>query len=69
MLAKFYSAKQEENEAVATWSCRLEDILSIVVEWNLVDSSSVNEMLRNMFWQGLKPVLKDISGYKFEKKI
>lgn len=24
-------------------------------------------MLRNMFWQGLKPVLKDISGYKFEK--
>lgn len=24
-------------------------------------------MLRNMFWQGLKPSLKDISGYKFEK--
>ena len=24
-------------------------------------------MLRNMFWQGLKPALKDISGYKFEK--
>ena len=23
-------------------------------------------MLRNMFWQGLKPVLKDISGYKFD---
>ena len=67
LLAKFYSAKQEENEDVATLSCRLEDILSTAVERKLVDSSSVNEMLRNMFWQGLKPVLKDISGYKFEK--
>ena len=67
LLAKFYSAKQEENEDVATWSCRLEDILSTAVERKLVDSSSVNEMLRNMFWQGLKPVLKDISGYKFGK--
>lgn len=67
LLAKFYSAKQEENEDVATWSCRLEDILSTAVERKLVDSNNVNEMLRNMFWQGLKPVLKDISGYKFEK--
>lgn len=67
LLAKFYSAKQEENEDVATWSCRLEDILSTAVDRRLVDSSNVNEMLRNMFWQGLKPVLKDISGYKFEK--
>lgn len=24
-------------------------------------------MLCNMFWQGLKPSLKDISGYKFEQ--
>ena len=24
-------------------------------------------MLHNMFWQGLKPSLKDISGYKFEQ--
>ena len=24
-------------------------------------------MTRNIFWQGLKPSLKDISGYKFEK--
>ena len=49
------------------WSCRLEDILASAVERQLVDSSKVNEMLYNMFYQGLKPALKDISGYKFEQ--
>ena len=67
LLSKFYSAKQGENENVTKWSCRLEDILSTAVERKLVEPDKVNEMLRNMFWQGLKPALKDISGYKFEK--
>lgn len=67
LLAKFYSARQEDKEDVTKWSCRLEDILSSAVERKLVESSNVNEMLRNMFWQGLRPALKDISGYKFEK--
>ena len=67
VLAKFYSARQEENEDVSKWSCRLEDILSIAVEKKVVDLKNVNDMLRNMFWQGLKPSLKDISGYKYEQ--
>ena len=67
LLSKFYSAKQGESENVTKWSCRLEDILSTAVERKLVEPEKVNEMLRNMFWQGLKPALKDISGYKFEK--
>lgn len=67
LLSKFYSAKQGDTENVTKWSCRLEDILSTAVERKLVEPDKVNEMLRNMFWQGLKPALKDISGYKFEK--
>lgn len=67
LLAKFYSAKQAENEDITKWSCRLEDILSTAVEKKLVEPKNVNDMLRNMFWQGLKPSLKDISGYKFEQ--
>lgn len=67
LLAKFYSAKQGEDEDVTKWSCRLEDILSSAVDRKMVDPKNVNEMLRNMFWQGLKPTLKDVSGYKFEK--
>ena len=67
LLAKFYSAKQQDDEDITKSSCRLEDILSSAVERKLVDPKSVHEMLRNMFWQGLKPTLKDISGYLFEK--
>ena len=67
LLAKFYSSKQEENESVTKWSCRLEDTLASAVERKLVEPSKVNDMLRNMFYQGLKPALKDICGYKFEQ--
>lgn len=67
LLAKFYSSKQEEHEDVTKWSCRLEDILSSAVERKLVDPEKVNEMLKNMFYQGLKPSLKDICTYKFEQ--
>ena len=66
LLAKFYSAKQQD-EIITKWSCRLEVILSSAVEGKLVEPKDVHEMLRNMFWQGLKPALKDISGYLFEK--
>ena len=34
------------------------------VERKMIEPTKVNERLRNMFWQGLKPALKDISGYK-----
>lgn len=67
LLAKFYSSKQEEHEDVTKWSCRLEDILASAVERKLVQTDQVNEMLRNMFYQGLKPSLKDICTYKFEQ--
>lgn len=67
LLAKFYSATQGETEDVTKWSCRLEDILSNAVDRKIVEPDKVNEMLRNMFWQGLKPSLKDISGYLFDK--
>ena len=67
VLAKFYSARQEESEDVSKWSSRLEDILSIAVEKNMIKPTDSDDMLRHMFWQGLKPSLKDISGYKFEQ--
>ena len=67
LLAKFYSSKQEENESVTKWSCRLEDTRASAVERKLVDPRKVNDILRNMLYQGLKPALKDICGYKFEQ--
>ena len=67
LLAKFYSARQDESEDITKWSCRLEDILSNAVDRKIIEPEKVNEMLRNMFWQGLKPSLKDISGYLVDK--
>ena len=32
VLAPFYSAKQGENEDVATWSCRLENLLMDAID-------------------------------------
>ena len=66
ILAQFYSAKQQPEENVIKWGCRLEDILAKAIEKGLVDPSNRNEMLRNMFWTGLNQSLKDISGHKYD---
>ena len=63
LLANFYSAKQQENENVATLWCRQEDLLSEALVQGLVNPDDENDMLRNMFWYGMKTSLKDISGY------
>ena len=67
LLAKFYSSKQEDHEDVTKWSCRLENILSSAVDRKLVEPGQVNDMLRNMFFQGLRPSLKSMCAYKFEQ--
>lgn len=67
LLANFYSAKQQENEDVATWGCRLEDLLSKALVQGLVNPDDENDMLRNMFWSGMKTSLKDISGHLYDK--
>jgi len=69
LLAKFYSARQGENEDVTSWSCRIEDIWSRAMERGLVESRNANEMLRSMFWTGLRTDLKNISGHKYDSVI
>lgn len=46
LLAKFYSAKQGESEDITAWSCRLEDLLSRVVEQRMISHHDSEEMLR-----------------------
>ncbi|KAL5007503.1 hypothetical protein ScPMuIL_016309 [Solemya velum] len=66
LLANFYSARQREDEDVSAWSCRLEDILVQAIQEGEVDHKKADEMLRVMFWTGLRQRLKDISGHKFD---
>jgi hypothetical protein len=66
LLAKFYSSHQQAEEDIATWSCRLEDLLDKVVSKGQISCDAVSEMLRQKFWNGLREPLKSRSGHKFD---
>ena len=67
LLSQFYSATQGGNEDVSEWSCRLEDLLNKVIQNGEITPTNEDQMLRNMFWNGLSENLKDITGYIFRE--
>lgn len=56
LLESFYSAKQNVNESVALWGCRLEDVLDKAKKQGGVTQDAVNSMLRSKFWSGITDV-------------
>lgn len=66
LLAQFYSARQGFSEDVTVWGCRLEDLLFEVRNQGFLKGMDFDQMLRNVFWTGLRQDLKDISGHKFD---
>ena len=66
ILAEFYSARQKPAEDCASWSMRLEDLITKAVKKGKVSPHDVNEMLRMMFHKGLRQELRDISGHLFQ---
>ena len=64
ILAELYSSRQQDQENVSAWSCRLEDMLSKAVEIGRVHLSETNELLSCMLWTGLHQHVKDRSGDK-----
>ena len=67
VLAEFFSAKQKEDDDVASWGCRLEDLMNKAIGMKEVKPSQANDMLRNMFYEGMLPSLQDITGHIFDK--
>ena len=65
-LAEFYSAKQEVEETVSSWSCRLEGMIDRALQARSVDKSNVNSMLCKRLWAGLIPRLKEATRHKFD---
>ena len=53
LLQKFYSSKQQVNESVAEWACKLEEIIYQIKSKQTMRGSAVEEMLINQFWTGL----------------
>lgn len=66
LLAEFYGSRQQPDESVTAWSCRLEGIIGKAVDRGLVRRTDVDAMLHAMLWTGLRPSLKDISGHKYD---
>ncbi len=69
LLAEFYAAVQGRDEDVATWSCRLEDLLDKAEEASVQPPRTAEEresVLRSRFWIGLQQQLKDSSRHKYD---
>ncbi|XP_062566718.1 uncharacterized protein LOC134229024 [Saccostrea cucullata] len=66
ILAEFYSARQKSDEDCAAWSVRLEELLNQAVKKGKISPANANDMLRTMFYKGLRQELKDISGHIFQ---
>jgi hypothetical protein len=54
LLEQFYTARQKAGELVATWACRLEDILAKLKARSPAScDADSSDMLRSKFWSGL----------------
>lgn len=54
VLVEFYSVRQKDDEFCLVWSCCLEEILNIVVKLGKVFFRNINEMLKIMFYKGMR---------------
>jgi hypothetical protein len=54
LLEHYYNSRQMPGETVATWACRLEDMLRKLQEQGCPIASQVVSMLRSKFWSGLQ---------------
>ena len=66
LLGKFYSTQQYPDESVASWGCRLEDLLDRASHDQPLATQSMNDMLRTKFWNGLLPHLREPMRNKAE---
>lgn len=66
LLSEFYAARQKKGEDVASWGCRLEDMVNRMQDQGLIPDREANDMLRTQFWTNLNQRLKDSSRHKFD---
>lgn len=66
ILSQFYSARQEKTEDVTKWGFRLESLMHKAIQLGEIQREKSDALLRKIFWNGLRPSLKDISGHKYD---
>ena len=65
LLAALYSARQGPAESVSDWGCRLETLFDAAKRQTTIPGNP-DEVLRSVFWAGLRQELKDVSAYHFD---
>ena len=67
LLKDFYSVLQAPTESVASWGCRIEDLMMKVREKDVLALPVREEMLRIQFWAGLYNAnIKAATRHKFD---
>ena len=66
LLKQFYGATQKSDESVASWACRLEEMLDRANQQEQIRGKSMGDMLLNRFWSGLRTRLKEAARSKVE---
>ena len=67
ILELFYTARQETREDIASWACRIEDLLAQLRAKNAVTSEVSEVMLKTKFYSGLRLAnVKNAIRHKFD---
>ena len=63
----FHSSKQEANETVVSWSCRLQRMLDLMNKKDPMTRSTYDRLHRSKFWNGLYAKdIKEATRHRFE---
>ena len=67
LMQQFYMESQREDETVADYSNRIENLLRRATQGTEIDDKLQNERLCSKLWNGLRdPLLKNSSRYKYD---
>jgi hypothetical protein len=70
LLEEFYQAKQLETESVASWSCRLEELVTCIDATKSLPSMTLHRMMRERYWTGLySDKIKTATRHKYDSGI
>ncbi len=63
----FYAAQQGPDERVEVWGCRIEDLITQIVEQGGISQEASRDMLKTKFWFGLRDArLREATRYRLE---
>ncbi len=70
LMERFYTARQERSETVASWSCRLRELVSKIESTGTFPPNAAASLLRSRFWMGLtRDDLKQATRHHFDSDI